>query len=141
MEIEQEAPPAYTHHKAESLVLPSVPTHDLPNSSHDHAIVKLPDLKSLGLPPIRSPPTTSPYPTQTQWPVQQPSPHQSYQHGPVALLPPSPMATESVLSDESKYRASSHMSADDIEALEAAQALTGLRSMGKFLYFRRCIVR
>lgn len=126
--IRQDHPPAYDHNP-ESLILPSVPNHSLP----PHAPITLPDLKSLKLPTGRpTPPSLQPHP---QWQFSHPNYRPPIQSAgfPSTLPPPSPMETESVMSEPSRLRAHSIMSLDDPETREAAETLSGLRNMGMCL--------
>jgi hypothetical protein len=128
--IRQDNPPAYDHHPPESLVLPSVPNHTLPQSA---APVSLPDLKSLKLPSSRPAPAPLSLLPQPQWQYGSPSyrqPLHSAGFPSSTLPPPSPMETDTVMSDGGRRRAPSIMSLDDPETREAAETLSGLRNMG-----------
>jgi hypothetical protein len=126
--LRHEHPPAYVDHDPDSLVLPSVPVHSVPPLSTP---VSLPDLKSLKLPTGRPAPLN--LQPQPQWPYATPNHRQPIQSAglPSSLPPPSPMETESIMSEGGRFRAPSIMSLDDPETREAAETLSGLRNMGK----------
>jgi hypothetical protein len=125
-----ERPPAYDHdHEPpnQSFTLPSFNTHTfLPPPSP----VSLPDLKSLKLPTGRPIPLPLHPPTQWQYPHQPyPQPPHSAGFTP-SLPPPSPMETDTVMSEGARPRAMSMMSIDDADAREAAETLSVLRNIG-----------
>jgi transcriptional repressor OPI1 len=127
--LRQEHPPAYVDHDPDSLVLPSVPNHAPPPPSIP---VSLPDLKSLKLPTGRPAPLN--LQPLSQWQYAPPNYRQPIHSAglPSSIPPPSPMETESIMSDGGRFRAPSIMSLDDPETREAAETLSGLRNMGTF---------
>jgi transcriptional repressor OPI1 len=135
--LRHDRPPEYTAHDPDSLVLPSVPTHDFRASASPP--VSLPDIKSLGLPAgHRPPPLQHIPPPPQQWPAQSsssslrslPPPTPNYATTTFGAPLPSPMETDSVMSD-GRMRAPSIISIDDPETREAAETLSVLRNIGK----------
>lgn len=137
MDLQNERPPSYAHDA--TLILPSVPTHELLPPPTNASALHLPALQSLGLP-------------ESQSAFSHPQSHSSaeirgakWQNGtlPVSAFPsvPSgalrasvelPLASPitEVGSDEHGNRAQSVMSMDDPDTRAAAEALSGLRNPG-----------
>jgi len=130
-------PPAYeptttthTNNEPQSYTLPSFNSQPfLPPPSPVH----LPDLKSLKLPTSRQTPAPLPlHHPPSQWHFS----HSSYAQPPhsagfpPSLPPPSPMETDTIMSDGARPRAQSIMSIDDADAREAAETLSVLRNIG-----------
>ncbi|KAF2663647.1 Opi1-domain-containing protein [Microthyrium microscopicum] len=129
--IQQEQPPSYMETDVQSLVLPSVPTQELPSRTTQNPPISLPDLKSLGLPITNT--TSTQLKTAQSWTITPPQSAFSYSTTPFAPAslppPPSPMEVDGIMSDNRKFRAPSIMSLDDPETREAAETLSGLRNM------------
>jgi hypothetical protein len=128
-----EKPPAYEpHNEPQAFTLPSFNSQSfLPPPSPVH----LPDLKSLKLPTSRATPAPLPLHPPSQWHY----PHSSYSQPPhsagftPSLPPPSPMETDTVMSEGARPRALSIMSIDDPDAREAAETLSVLRNIGMLM--------
>lgn len=139
MELQRERPPAYNHHASNSLNglsglnLPDVPSHD-PASIRRASTITLPDIKSLGLPEsTRALPPLMGTHTQSWAQHNFPSvpnhvPRQSVEQA----SSPMDLDRDTVMSyDGSQGRAQSVMSIEDAETRMAAEALSGLKNLGK----------
>jgi hypothetical protein len=143
MELQRERPPAYD---TAPLTLPDAPTNDLSSPPLAPSEIKLPELRSLNLPPSQPSHT---YTTSGDYRTQQ------WQNGslssavfpsvpttlPRASIEPalgSPLATESTMSMDGN-KTPSVVSMDDPETRMAAEALSGLRNLGMSLLFRTAL--
>jgi hypothetical protein len=148
MQQERAPPPAYTQHEPESLHLPSVPTHSLPSAPSND---RLPGIRSLDLPDASAHTRThsqrasielSPksHADPLQWGSLPPLNGAPYPRVPEGIPRSSaemeigsPMDTASIASaseDYARRREMSVISMDDPDVRLAAEALSGLGSLG-----------